>query len=1220
MGSSGSKVNGNYKETGFIKPQKEYIQGKSQNEIFDIATSSSNFSVNYNLEIGKGKGKDLSEKKFSSINAIKEEKDLEQINEDLKKILFLYIQHKELKKYLKDKLFESDEFYVVNESLGKRNIHYNIEKIFKYLDEYKKIKHLNIKNIDNHFKELLMEKYSGYEVDRNLINIYEDQDYNEIEFNYWKNIAFPANFFLIQSKYFEDFINVYNEKKNMSNYSKNNYKGYFIKDYIVLENNENSKWKYIACSMKENQFINFSVDFIFLNSENKEINFKNIKDFLENKKTDKSLLNKKIKLSDNENDGYVICFPSNELNIKYIFDRKIYNKIKNYFSLNSKYKDFVSSINVLENNQINLNDVNEIEKILFSQMKLMTESLVYILDENDFKEIRKEIHSDDYDKFKIEDKKSKEKLIMEIYKKEEKLNKESKKYSFLSYDDLLMINVKGGKICLINEEIGKGLENMMNLDNTNDINLLRINNEYYLYFSEEKKLIKMIREGENIWSIDIKKEEYYKAETLKIIKNLLLIFYLRNENKNRIENDKFFFDENYSLINKDWFDKYKKHYKFVEIIKKYNKINITYYKSYENFKSYLEETIKEEELNEKEINLEDIYPNELKKIEIFPKKENGCLINFDIIKTDLFDKLLIGSHKKSDIKNNKNYKVFFGDKSIIIVEINEKQLLLYSNENKDNYYIKYKFEFNDSSILENQINKIIGNNVINYITNLYLDCTQEENQDIIEKENNGNNKKIGIFYNFRPEKLSISLFLKPPLIGLQNIGATCYMNATLQCFSNTNYLTDFFLQNQKEFINSRSPKYDLVKEYAVVIKNLWKLIKKDKSDETYAPNDFKKRIGEKNPLFSGIMANDSKDLIMFVLETMHQELNQPKELESNSNDQNNSQQSNETEEHKKFTEDYYSKNSSKIQELFYGEQESLTYCHDCKINIYNFSIFSFLIFPLEKVRLFLVNKQKQFENVTLEDCFDHYIAEELMAGQNQMYCNKCKRNTDFSMYNKLYKHPEILILILNRGKGLEFVVPFKYPKSINLNKYFNLENNSNYKGNNTNIEYELISVITHLGENSNSGHFIAYCKSPVDKEWYLYNDSIVSKSDDPSNFSSKSNNDNIPYVLFYQFKNKEPIKKSMNNSNNKKSSLNEKQVITLYFNFSNEKELYIDVNESMKFEEVVSSLFKKYEIMESETYNFLNQKNGEKIDFNKTVKENGLKDKAHINININLKQ
>ena len=1203
-----------------------------QKDIHDNSTNLSNYSINYNIK--NENQKDLLKKNASLQKEIKEEpEELEQINEDLKKILFLYIQQKELQKIIVSNIDEEDEFYLVNESLNKKNVNYNIDKIFQYLDDYKKIKNLNIMNIDNNFKDLKMEKYCAYQLDRNYISINEDKEiYYELDFNYSKNIPFPTNFFLIQSKYFEDFINVYNEMENEDNYSMNKYKGYFIKDYILLENNEDSDWKYMACSMKGNKFINFSVDFIFLNDENKEINFKNIKDFLENKEINKSLANQKIKLSDNENDGYVICFPSNELNGEENFEPKIYNKIKDYFSLNSKYNGFVSSIEEIENNVLDSNDMNEIEKLKLSQIKRMTESLVYIFDEKTFKKIKNIIYLDDYNKHKNGDNKLKEKIINKIYQKVKHLKEKRNKYSILSFQDLFMIKENKEKIFLINEEFCKGLQNIMdleNLDDNNDTNLLRINNEYYLYFNEDNKLVKINKEKENLWSIDITDEEYdyYKAESFKIIKNLLLIFYLRNNIKKRIKEDKFCCDANYSLINKAWLDKYKNYYKFNEVIRQ--NINILEYKSYEEFELELENIIKaNKELNK--IKLKINCPSELKTMEIFPQKENEFPINFEIIKTDLFDSLINRTYKNFDIKGNKNYNALFGGKDIILYEINGKQLLLYSLETinkKENYKIKYKFEFDDPSILKNQLNKIIGNNIINYINNLYLDISQEENQDIIEKENNGNSQKIGTFYNLSPEKLSISLFSKPPLIGLQNIGATCYMNATLQCFSNTDKFTDFFLQNQKEFINSDRTKYDLVKEYAVLIKNLWKLVIKTKSDETYAPYDFKKRIGEKNPLFSGIMANDSKDLIMFVLEALHKELNQPnleyiKQLEANSNNQNNfqiQQQSSESDEYRKFHEDYYNKNSSIIQRLFYGEQESFTSCRECNVNIYNFSIFNFLIFPLEKVRLFLVNnRQEQFENVTLEDCFEHYNTEELMTGQNQMYCNKCKKNTDFSMVNKLYKHPEILILILNRGKGLEFVVPFKYPKSIILNKYFNFDNNINYKDSNTKIEYELISVITHLGESSDSGHFIAYCKTPVDKEWYLYNDSIVSKSDDPSNFSSKSN-DNIPYVLFYQFKNKDQnqikksINSSINNSINIKSSLNKKSGFTLYFKFPNEKEFYIDVSENMKFEEVVNLFFKNYKFLIKENYDYINQ-NGTKIDFNKTIKENGLKNEEHINV------
>ena len=50
----------------------------------------------------------------------------------------------------------------------------------------------------------------------------------------------------------------------------------------------------------------------------------------------------------------------------------------------------------------------------------------------------------------------------------------------------------------------------------------------------------------------------------------------------------------------------------------------------------------------------------------------------------------------------------------------------------------------------------------------------------------------------------------PPLIGLQNIGSTCYMNATLQCFSHTEVLTNYFLNenNYSRIYNNNIAKYE----------------------------------------------------------------------------------------------------------------------------------------------------------------------------------------------------------------------------------------------------------------------------------------------------------------------------------------------------------------------------------------------------------------------------
>ena len=79
--------------------------------------------------------------------------------------------------------------------------------------------------------------------------------------------------------------------------------------------------------------------------------------------------------------------------------------------------------------------------------------------------------------------------------------------------------------------------------------------------------------------------------------------------------------------------------------------------------------------------------------------------------------------------------------------------------------------------------------------------------------------------------------------------------------------------------------------------------------------------------------------------------------------------------------------------------------------------------------------------------------------------------------------------------------------TINIDKYVNEKNKD--------ANYELIGVIAHIGPSSMGGHFIAYCKSPVDKKWYCYNDAQVTECADPEN---DINSKGIPYVLFYQRK------------------------------------------------------------------------------------------------------
>ena len=211
------------------------------------------------------------------------------------------------------------------------------------------------------------------------------------------------------------------------------------------------------------------------------------------------------------------------------------------------------------------------------------------------------------------------------------------------------------------------------------------------------------------------------------------------------------------------------------------------------------------------------------------------------------------------------------------------------------------------------------------------------------------------------------------------------------------------------------------------------------------------------------------------------------------------------EENNKFRKSYYNKNYSLILNTFYFETESSIICNNCNDSTFTYNVANILIFPLEKIRF---NKKSQGP-VTLDDCFENYQKEENFTDDNKIFCNNCRQLSNASTRMKIYTCPEVLTINLNRGKGIEYNVPFQYSLHFNIQKYVVEQPKDG------NCDYDLIGVLIHIGPSGMSGHFIAFCKSPTSNKWYNYNDSMVQEIQDPRNLSNLYG-EGLPYVLFYQ--------------------------------------------------------------------------------------------------------
>ena len=73
--------------------------------------------------------------------------------------------------------------------------------------------------------------------------------------------------------------------------------------------------------------------------------------------------------------------------------------------------------------------------------------------------------------------------------------------------------------------------------------------------------------------------------------------------------------------------------------------------------------------------------------------------------------------------------------------------------------------------------------------------------------------------------------------------------------------------------------------------------------------------------------------------------------------------------------------------------------------------------------------------VNIYDCFLYNQKVDYMMGENSMYCNYCKQTCCSNMTTFLSVTPNILILLLNRGKGIEFKVKINFFEELNLENF-----------------------------------------------------------------------------------------------------------------------------------------------------------------------------------------
>ncbi|XP_042286103.1 ubiquitin carboxyl-terminal hydrolase 2-like [Thunnus maccoyii] len=332
------------------------------------------------------------------------------------------------------------------------------------------------------------------------------------------------------------------------------------------------------------------------------------------------------------------------------------------------------------------------------------------------------------------------------------------------------------------------------------------------------------------------------------------------------------------------------------------------------------------------------------------------------------------------------------------------------------------------------------------------------------------------------------------LVGLRNLGNTCFMNSILQCLSNTPELRDYCLRDihRTDLNSSCRTNAALMEEFAKLTQNLWTSV----NNEVISPSDFRSQIQRCAPKFVGCNQQDAQEFLRFLLDGLHNEVNRVTVRPKISVE--DFDHLSDEEKGKRMWNMYLEREDSKVVDLFVGQLKSSLTCTVCGFRSTVFDPFWDLSIPIV---------QKSSGEVTLKDCLRLFTKEDVLDGEERPTCNSCNARRKCTKRFSIQKFPQILVLHLKRfsdsntrASKLSTYVNFPL-KELDLRE-FTSENSER-------AVYNLYAVSNHSG-NALGGHYTAYCRNPGLGEWYSYNDSRVSP------MSSSQVRSSNAYVLFYE--------------------------------------------------------------------------------------------------------
>jgi ubiquitin carboxyl-terminal hydrolase 21 len=303
----------------------------------------------------------------------------------------------------------------------------------------------------------------------------------------------------------------------------------------------------------------------------------------------------------------------------------------------------------------------------------------------------------------------------------------------------------------------------------------------------------------------------------------------------------------------------------------------------------------------------------------------------------------------------------------------------------------------------------------------------------------------------------IRTFLRPA--GLKNKGNTCFFNATIQCVLSLPGLISYL--KRMSFDDKKQP----------VTSALQAFMYEYQAEKIVDPQAFIKSLKKKIKLFDG-QQQDAHSFLESFLDLMIQENKPNANVQEALSDGPNSTHQNK--------ENSAAEEENKLKNMFNVLSEDLIKCQACGFHKKVENTAEILYLFIDK------DTQKSIDNLQTNG--------DIIDKDSPWECPKCHKKSQPTIYHKIVKTPQYLIIHLNR-----FLNAYsKNYGSININEEININGET----------FQNTGVVCHSG-NLCGGHY--YSKAKRDDDWYEFNDSMAART-------SRTFESSQPYLLFYSKK------------------------------------------------------------------------------------------------------